>query len=75
MNNEGSLVSTYTDGENHSHGLLRSRDGKFTTVDYPGSNYSELLGIDDREPSPAPMSTRRATITVSPLPEWQRGEL
>ena len=48
MNNEGSLVSTYTDGENHSHGLLRSRDGKFTTVDYPGSIYSELLGIDDQ---------------------------
>jgi hypothetical protein len=47
INDEDSIVTTYVDAQNHSHGLLRFCDGQFKTIDYPGSNYSELLGIDD----------------------------
>jgi len=41
-------VGVYADADYVYHGFIRSRDGSLTTVDYPGSPYTQLMGINDQ---------------------------
>ena len=38
----------YLDGSNRFHGFLL-RDGSYTTIDVPGSTYTEIAGINDAD--------------------------
>lgn len=48
VNVEGAIVGVYMDAESVYHGFLRTRDGSMKTIDYPGSPYTQLMGINDR---------------------------
>jgi len=41
-------VGVYADAALIYHGFVRARDGSVTTLDYPGSPYTQLMGINDR---------------------------
>lgn len=48
INNEGTIVGYYFDAGGTAHGFLRSRQGKFTTIDDPdASGYTEIRAIND----------------------------
>lgn len=48
INNDGSVVGYYFDAAGNGHGFLRSRQGKFTTIDDPNaSGYTEIRTIND----------------------------
>lgn len=45
LNPEGAICGWFIDGNNVSHGYLRSPDGAFTTIDGPNAVYTILAGI------------------------------
>jgi uncharacterized membrane protein len=48
MNNRGDLVGSFETGTvAHEHGFLRTPDGKWTQIDFPGSLQTEVFQIDD----------------------------
>jgi hypothetical protein len=48
INNQGEAVGMYADAHFIYHGLLRAADGSLSTLDYPGSDYTQLTGINDQ---------------------------
>ena len=46
INNSNEMVGYYMDATGHHHGFLYS-GGNFTLIDFPGTNYTELNGIND----------------------------
>ena len=46
INNGGSVVGSYFDASSNQHGFL-FRDGKFYSIDVPGSTATEAMGIND----------------------------
>jgi len=48
INNQGEAVGTYADAHFTYHGLIRAADGSLSTLDYPGSDYTQLTGINDQ---------------------------
>jgi hypothetical protein len=44
----GTTVGVYIDARGVYHGFVRTPAGKVTTIDYPGSPYTQLMGINDR---------------------------
>lgn len=47
INDRGVMVGGYAAG-GMAHGFVRDREGKFTTIDYPGAPETALLEIHDR---------------------------
>ncbi|MGH7744490.1 MAG: hypothetical protein ACRETP_03700 [Steroidobacteraceae bacterium] len=47
INNFGAVTGTYYDVNNVGHGFLRSREGDYTTIDPPGSEYTQGTSIND----------------------------
>jgi uncharacterized membrane protein len=47
LNNRGQIVGTY-DRPDGSHGFMRGRRGRFTTIDFPGAKETEAARINDR---------------------------
>ena len=45
--NSGVIVGYYVDAKNVSHGFIRSRHGKYTTIDIPGAAGTQAFGIND----------------------------
>src|SRR5215469_6023323 len=45
--NSGVIVGYYIDAKNVSHGFIRSRHGKYTTIDVPGAAGTQAFGIND----------------------------
>jgi len=48
VNRAGTAVGVYIDAEFFYHGFVRTRSGLVKTVDYPGSPYTQLMGINGR---------------------------
>lgn len=48
MNRAGTAVGVYIDADGVYHGFIRTRGGHVTTVDHPGSPYTQLMGINAR---------------------------
>jgi uncharacterized membrane protein len=46
INNEGMVCGFYVDGSNVTHGFLLNA-GTLTTLDYPGANFTQALGLND----------------------------
>jgi hypothetical protein len=46
INDANNIVGNYLDAQSHSHGFLRTPDGLIRTIDYPGTNYTTIVGID-----------------------------
>jgi len=44
----GTTVGVFIDAQSVYHGFIRSRDGAVRTVTYPGSPYTQLMGINAR---------------------------
>jgi probable HAF family extracellular repeat protein len=50
INNFGQIVGTFDDGNNWGspqHGFLFDTDGRYTTIDPPGSSYTRVFGINN----------------------------
>jgi hypothetical protein len=45
---QGTVVGVYMDAASVYHGFVRKHDGQVQTVDYPGSPYTQLMGINER---------------------------
>ena len=45
INNRGQIVGTYADAEQTTHGFLLDK-GVFTATDFPGSSFTEAVGIN-----------------------------
>jgi len=48
VNRAGAVVGVYADADSIYHGFVRTPDGRFRTVDVPGSPYTQLMGINAR---------------------------
>jgi len=46
INPSGAIAGTYVDPSFVEHGFLRTADGTFTTVDFPGAFFTEVLAIN-----------------------------
>ena len=46
VNPAGDIAGTYFDASFVEHGFLRTRDGTFTTIDFPGAFFTEVLAIN-----------------------------
>lgn len=46
INSSGEIVGRYLSAENRSHGFLRSEDGDYVTIDFPGSVSGISTGIN-----------------------------
>ena len=46
VNPAGDIAGTYVDASGVEHGFLRTRDGTFTTIDFPGAFFTEALAIN-----------------------------
>lgn len=46
INNQGAIVGSYDDREQHKHGFLLNK-GVYTVLDFPGATATTALGIDD----------------------------
>jgi hypothetical protein len=46
VNPAGAITGTYFDASFVEHGFLRTRDGTFTTIDFPGAFFTEALAIN-----------------------------
>jgi hypothetical protein len=44
----GTVVGVYMDARSTYHGFIRTPDGAVRTVDYPGSPYTQLMGLNGR---------------------------
>jgi probable HAF family extracellular repeat protein len=48
INNDGEIVGSYTDASFKDHGFFRTRNGKITTLDFPGAqDTNKATGIND----------------------------
>lgn len=48
VNRAGTVVGVYADADSLYHGFVRTRSGQVRTLDYPGSPYTQLMGINGR---------------------------
>jgi uncharacterized membrane protein len=48
VNRAGTVVGVYADADLVYHGFVRTRSGQVRTLDYPGSPYTQLMGINER---------------------------
>jgi probable HAF family extracellular repeat protein len=48
INNRGQIVGGYKEAGNATHGFLRDRAGRFTTIDVPGAKGTGIYRINDR---------------------------
>ena len=48
VNRAGAVVGVYADADAIYHGFVRAPDGRLRTVDFPGSPYTQLMGINTR---------------------------
>lgn len=48
VNKSGTAVGVYMDAAYVYHGFVRPANGNIVTLDYPGSPYTQLTGINDR---------------------------
>lgn len=48
INRAGTVVGVYADADSVYHGFVRTRSGQVRTLDYPGSPYTQLMGINER---------------------------
>ena len=46
VNPAGAIAGSYFDASFVEHGFLRTRDGTFTTIDFPGAFFTEALAIN-----------------------------
>jgi uncharacterized membrane protein len=48
INDFGTMVGDYDDADGVHHGFVRSRSGKYTSIDFPGARGSTLSAINNR---------------------------
>jgi uncharacterized membrane protein len=48
VNSAGDIVGLYSTPDGHRHGFLRSKDGLFTRIDFPGGSITNADGINPR---------------------------
>jgi uncharacterized membrane protein len=48
INSAGLISGAYVGVDARNHGYLRSIEGEFTTIDFPGANFTRTAGINDR---------------------------
>ena len=46
INPVGAIAGIYADSGGVEHGFVRTPDGTFTTIDFPGADYTEALAIN-----------------------------
>ena len=49
ISNAGDVSGFYTDANGVTHGFLRLRSGRFTTLSVPGASATQALGVNDRD--------------------------
>jgi uncharacterized membrane protein len=47
INSAGLISGAYVGFDGLNHGYLRSKEGEFTTIDFPGANFTRTVGIND----------------------------
>ena len=48
IDNRGTVVGAYDDADGVTHGFLRTRRGRFVTIDLPGAVFTSPVSINDR---------------------------
>lgn len=48
INSRGLIVGAYVGTDGRNHGYLRSKEGEFTTIDFPGAVFTRSAGINDQ---------------------------
>ena len=46
INPAGTVAGTYFDAGGNEHGFLRAKNGAFTTIDFPGGGFTQVLAIN-----------------------------